>query len=68
MRLSDAQLLRFIRETIEFPDAKVCKHFIAANLLSLMEENGYPLSNALAAAIVGGDDIAAIEMLSPDTK
>ena len=53
-----------IKRIIQFPRAQVCKHLVAADLLSMIEENGNSVSEELAAAIVGADDEEALRLLA----
>jgi len=57
-------LLKYVQAIIEFPDSKICKHYIAGLMLSLLEESGYPVSKELAGAVVGGDDEEALRILN----
>mgnify|MGYP005874010531 CR=1 FL=1 len=57
-------LYALIKETIEFPQAEICKHYIAASLLNLLEQNGEPITVELAKSVVQADDEKTIEILS----
>lgn len=57
-------ILKEIKRIINFPHGQVCKHYIASNLLNMLEENGYPLTDELANAIVNAHDDDAIEILN----
>lgn len=57
-------LLKYIQAIIEFPESKICKHYIAGLMLSLLEESGYPVSKELAGAVVNAEDEEALRILS----
>jgi hypothetical protein len=57
------KLLRMVRRLLEFPYPQICRHSVACDLLSLLEEHGYPVTDALAAAVVRADDGKALELL-----
>lgn len=52
-----------IRRLIEFPYSKVCVHFAAGNLLTLLERHGEPADAELARAVVRADDETALRLL-----
>ena len=51
-----AALFENVLKTIQYPNATVCKHYVAANILSLMEKHGVPISKEMAYAVVNGED------------
>lgn len=61
------KLLLDIRQTlvmsIEFPFSQICKHLVAASLLSILEEDGEQDIESLANAIVNAYDCDALELL-----
>ena len=61
--ISKQDILKVIKELIEFPDSKICKHHVAATLLSLLEAKGYKLDNDLVKAIVDADDETSLSIL-----
>jgi hypothetical protein len=64
MFLDEKILLKFIKRTIEFPYPQICKHLVASNLLSIMEENGFDLSQELAKAVINADDDKSIDLIN----
>jgi len=49
--MTDAQLCRIILGLVRFPYAQICRHSVALDLLSAMEEDGTLLPDGLVAAI-----------------
>jgi hypothetical protein len=54
----------FISKVISFPQPQMCKHLIAADLLSLLIKHGIEVSSDLAEAVVGADDETALRLLN----
>lgn len=48
------------RKVMRYPFGQVCKHLIAANMLSDMEELGFVVTYDLACAVVRCDDEVAL--------
>lgn len=59
----ERQLLGYVKRALEFPFPQICKHMVAADLLSLLEERGLPIPDELAKAVVQADDETAIELI-----
>lgn len=57
------RIWRMIENAIKFPYPQICKHLVAADLLSLLEQYGVVVSEELAKAIVSADDEAALLLL-----
>ncbi len=57
-------VLAFVQRLLEFPYPTICRHKVAADLLSLLEEAGYPLSQELARAVVFAHDDEAEILLN----
>jgi hypothetical protein len=55
-------VLRVMRTLIEFPDAKACKHWMATELLAMLEEEGF-VCKGLTDAVVRADDEEAVRIL-----
>lgn len=53
-------VLKEIKRLIEFPNATVCKHYAASNLLSMLESSGYELTDRLVSSVVNADDETAL--------
>ena len=65
-RFSDSQLLVLVRKILMHRGGQVCKHTIAADVLELMEQGGYPLNEQvpLVSAVVEADDETALKILN----
>lgn len=59
----EKDLFSFVRNAIDFPYPQICKHSVAADLLSLLEKHGVPISKELADAVVQADDERALSLL-----
>lgn len=57
------KLKLLVVDMIEFPQPTVCKHFVAAKLLSMMEYFGYNVTPELAGAVVNANDEEALKLL-----
>jgi hypothetical protein len=56
-------LWRAIRVLLNFPYPQICRHSVAADLLSILEEHGVPVSAELASAVVRAEDDEALALL-----
>jgi hypothetical protein len=60
----NARLREFIdqswRRVIAYPFPKICKHLVAANMLSDMEQIGFEVTKEIARAVVEADDESAL--------
>lgn len=56
-------VLSQIERLLNFPYAQVCRHYVAANLLDMLERHGYLLTTELASAVVNADDDTALKLL-----
>jgi hypothetical protein len=56
-------LYGIIRQYLNFPHPRVCRHMVACDLLQLMEQKGYALDGALVKAVVDANDEAALAIL-----
>ena len=62
-------VLKIIKNTINFPYPQICKHLVAANLLSMLEERGEPPTESferLAKAVVRAYDDEALLILEEE--
>ena len=56
-------IVELMKDIIKYPDARICKHYIACLLLEILEKNGLEISNNLAEALVQcNDELALIEL------
>lgn len=53
-------IYQYIERLIRFPDARICRHAVACDLLSLLEQHGHTLDVDLVKAVVDADDEAAL--------
>jgi hypothetical protein len=53
---------------ISFPYPQICKHLVACDLLSIIEEHGGDVPYELAQAIAQANDERALELLINKTK
>lgn len=64
LMVENAKLKAFIDQTwrrvIEYPFPQICKHLVASNILSDMEELGFEVTQEVARAVVESDDEAAL--------
>ena len=57
-------LYAYIGHLLRFPDARICRHAVAADLLELLEmEGGQILDAAFVKAVVDADDETALRLL-----
>jgi hypothetical protein len=60
----NAKLKDFIdrswRRVIAYPFPQICKHLVASNMLSDMEQLGFDVTQEVARAVVQADDEAAL--------
>ena len=61
--VTEAKILDLVKRLLNFPEPKICRHYVAANLLNILEESGYPISQELAGAVVNADDDYALNLL-----
>lgn len=58
-----SSLLCMVKKLLEFPFPQICRHSVACDLLSLLEENGVEISHELAEAVVKCDDERGLSLL-----
>lgn len=60
--ITSSDILKEIHKLVLFPAATVCRHYVAVNLLNLLECKGYGGDiHSLAQALVEADDETAVE-------
>lgn len=59
----EAILYPMIRRLLSFPFPTICRHSVALDLLSLLEEHGYKVDPELIAATSRADDTLALQLL-----
>lgn len=68
-RLTRADVLTLVKNAIAFPFPQICKHTVAANLLSMLEKRGEPVTESfqrLVKAVTQAKDEDALEILEND--
>ena len=60
--ITTKDILEMIKGLLIFPHPQICRHYVAANLLSLLEKRGWKCSNEFAKAVVDADDETAIRI------
>jgi len=63
IKVPASALLKIIKSLLERKSPQVCRHYVAASLVSTLEEFGYKVSSELAKAIIGADDEFALEII-----
>lgn len=53
-----------VKKLLEFPYPQICRHSVAYDLLSIIEEYGGDVPNELAQAVTQADDERALELES----
>jgi len=66
--IPQARIIHIIERMMRFPYPTICRHSVAADLLSLLEEYGRPVSTELARAIVQADDDTALVLLARERE
>ena len=64
--IPDEKIFKMIKQLMKFPYSQICIHVVASNLLSALEESGYPVTDdfkALAHAVVFAEDEEAIKLI-----
>lgn len=59
-----ADILNEIKKLIQFPQARICKHSAACNLISLLESKGCEWTPEFVKAVVDADDDTALKLLN----
>jgi hypothetical protein len=57
-------LLKAVRNLLNFPYPQVCRHLIALELLSILEQHGTPIAPELATAVCQANDAEALTLLA----
>lgn len=60
----EKDLLKAVLGVIDFPCSQICKHLVAADLLSIMEKHGVKVSEELAETVVSAHDDEAYALLA----
>lgn len=58
-----SDVVKLIEQLLKFPRAEVCRHYVCCNILSMLEANGFDVTNDLAKAVVDADDETALSNL-----
>ncbi len=66
--LNEKDLYGFLQTLIGLPQARICKHWVAAQLLSLMEQKGSVIDPKLAEAVVCAYDKRSLTLIEQKIK
>jgi len=68
MMLTDEQVMKMLCGLLKFPYPQICRHSVALDIMSCMEENGQTLPNwkELLAAVTQANDGEALRLLNND--
>ena len=63
--LTDEQVMKMLRGLMKFPYPQICRHSVALDIMSCMEENGRMLPNwkELVTTVVQANDDEALRLL-----
>lgn len=61
-------LYRLIEALVEFPYGQICKHYVALQVVGLLEVRGLAKDKDLAKALCQADDETALELLKERFK
>ena len=64
MNFSAQDILKLIARVIVFPANKVCKHWVAMEMLGMLESAGWDCPDELAKAVVDADDETILRLLT----
>lgn len=64
----EKKILKLIKNLINFPSPKICKHAVMLDLLNLLEESGYKININLVDAILDSDDEKAGILINKELK
>ena len=62
-KATEMRLWALIRQTLSYPQPLVCKHLLAADLLSLLESSGVAIESVLAKAVIESNDTLALALI-----
>jgi hypothetical protein len=69
--IKDEVILGMVRNAMKFPGSQICTHLVASNLLSELENSGYPVTEdfkALAHAVVFAWNDVAVKLVDKILK
>ena len=61
--LSVEDVLKLVSNLMKLPFPKICRHSVALDLISVLEQKGWTVPDGLAKAICQADDETAIEII-----
>lgn len=62
-KITETDIYKIIKRLVEFPFPQICVHYVAINLLSLLESKNVNIDNNLAKVLTQADDFTALELL-----
>lgn len=57
-------LVEAVRNLLKFPYSRICKHLVVADLLSILEQHGVPITEETVKAVIIADDETALRELA----
>lgn len=65
-KITSIKLYQVIERLLKFPYPQICRHSVALDLLSLIEDGGEVIDPELVKAITQADDIKSLSLLKTD--
>jgi hypothetical protein len=65
--ITEYDILNMVRNLMKFRYPQICRHLVAADLLSLLDSKGASVSADLADAVVNANDEEALRLLGEVT-
>lgn len=62
--ITTKQTITLIERLLKFPYPQICRHSVALDLLSCLEENGKPMPTELVKAVCRAEDKEALDILN----
>lgn len=62
--LTDKDILRIVKNLINFPFPTICRHAVASDLLNMLEEKGWQCPQDLAESVVKAEDQKVLNILA----
>lgn len=62
--LTDKDVLQIVKKLMNFPFPTICRHAVASDLLSMLEERGWKCPRDLAESVIKAEDQKALDILT----
>jgi len=66
MNIPQKELISCIKRMLVFPNATICRHAVALDILSILERYGFSVSVELADAILNANDEVSLDLLNDE--